>query len=271
MAKPGAAEAAVRAAKNNTAVQAAARIGFAVSGLLQLAIGVIAFEVAFHRSRGEADQSGALHDLADMPGGPLLLGVCILGFLALGLWLGLSAILPRPHAGTRLRVLHLADAAKAIVYLTLASTAVTVLIRGEDRSAASTADFSAALLRLPAGAALLGLLGLAVIGVAGYLVYKGTTRRFERDIRLRPDFTERPVVALGVIGYVARGVALGGVGVLIVLGALTSNPARSNGLDAALRAAAELPFGQIILSVIGVGWLASGVYGFVRAARARMR
>ncbi|MDH2443756.1 DUF1206 domain-containing protein [Amnibacterium sp. CER49] len=266
----GAARAA-RKAHRSAPWHIAARVGFAVSGLVQLMIGVIALQVAYGAHEGQADQSGALEDIARAPGGPLLLGICIVGFAALGLWLALSAALRRPTAGGRARSLRLGDGFKALVYLGLAGTALTVLVRGTDDSAASTHDLSAALLRMPGGQALLAVVGFGVIAVAGYLVQKGVRRGFRDDIDLPDDLPERPVIALGVLGYVARGVALGTVGALVVAAALTADPARANGLDAALRSAAELPSGRLVLTLIAAGWLASGVYGFVRAARARMR
>lgn len=258
-------------ARNSRSLHAAARVGFVVSGLVQAAIGVLALEVATDRLPGAADQAGALEAIAHAPGGAFVVGICAAGFVALGSWLALSAVLPRPNAGKRARALHAGDAAKAVVYLTLAATAVTVLVRGRDDSVASTRDLSAALLQLPGGPVLLGAVGVATIGIALHLVHKGVTRRFKADLALRSDVAERPVVALGVVGYVARGVAVGTVGALVVDAAVMVDPTHSTGLDAALRAMAALPLGQVVLAVVAAGWMASGVYAFVRAARATMR
>lgn len=264
-------EATARKAKNSRALQTAARAGFAVSGLVQIVIGLLAFQVAFHSQHGEADQSGALQEIAKAPAGLLLLGICVLGFTGLGCWLAFSAILPRPSAGKRARALHGGDAAKAVVYLALAVTSTTVLVRGKDDSATRTRDLSGALLRLPGGPVVLMLLGVAVVAIGLYLIRKGASRRFKADIVLHGDPTERPVVALGVVGYIARGIALGGVGVLVIVAGATLDPAHATGLDGALKAAVALPFGQLALIVIAAGWMASGLYGFIRAARATMR
>ncbi|MGN6744084.1 MAG: DUF1206 domain-containing protein [Amnibacterium sp.] len=265
-----AAEAVARKAHRSSGLQAAARAGFAASGVLQGVIAVLALEVAFHRRPEEADQAGALTAIAQAPGGVVLLGICVAGFLALGLWLGLSAALPRPAAGKRARALHLADGAKALMYLTLAGTGLTVLLRGADDGRKAPRDLSGAVLALPGGAFLLGAVGLATVGVAVYLAHKGVSRRFTSDLALRHDVPEGPVVVLGVVGYLARAVAVGTVGVLVVLAAVTLDPARTTGLDAALRALAAMPFGQVVLTVVAAGWLASALYAFVRAARPSM-
>jgi hypothetical protein len=60
------------------------------------------------------------------------------------------------------------------------------------------------------------------------------------------------------------------VGLLIVIGALATKPSESTGLDGALRTFAALPFGSWILSAIGVGLIAYGLYSFARARLARL-
>jgi hypothetical protein len=69
---------------------------------------------------------------------------------------------------------------------------------------------------------------------------------------------------------VAKGIALGAVGVLFVVAAATVNPEGADGLDGALRALASLPLGVVILVLVGAGFIAYGVYSFVRARFAHM-
>src|SRR3978361_575103 len=82
-----------RATRNSRPLHFLARLGFAVSGLLHALIGVIAIGVATNPGAGEADQSGALGELASTPGGVFLLWVVVIGLTALGLWLLISAFL----------------------------------------------------------------------------------------------------------------------------------------------------------------------------------
>jgi hypothetical protein len=70
---------------------------------------------------------------------------------------------------------------------------------------------------------------------------------------------------LGQFGYLAKGVAFTIVGLLLLDAAITHNPAKSRGLDAALRALAHQPFGVILLIVVGVGFAAFGVYCFIQS------
>ena len=49
--------------------------------------GVVAIEVALHRSASAPDQTGALHDVAGTPGGPVVLWAAAVAPSALGGWL----------------------------------------------------------------------------------------------------------------------------------------------------------------------------------------
>jgi hypothetical protein len=65
---------------------------------------------------------------------------------------------------------------------------------------------------------------------------------------------------LGQVGYTAKGIAYGIVGILLVDAAITHNPEESRGLDSALRTLAGKPFGVVALIVIAIGFLAHGVF-----------
>jgi hypothetical protein len=66
---------AVEDASNSRALVIAARVGFAVSGLLHLLVGFVAIQLALGQAgqAGPADQAGAVAQLAAQPQGLLLL------------------------------------------------------------------------------------------------------------------------------------------------------------------------------------------------------
>ena len=263
---------AAHGAKNSRTLRTLARVGFAASGVVHITIGVIAISLATGRGGGEqADQSGALQQLASAPGGVLLLWAAAVGLVVLGLWHLLSAFLDRSSDSGRDRAVHIAkNGVKGVVYVVLGVTAVTVAAGGSADSSDSTRSLTADLLATPGGVFLVVAIGLVLIGVAGYLVFKGVTRRFERDLSMPGGTAGRAVRILGTVGYVARGIAFAGVGVLFLVGAVTNDPEKSSGLDGALRSFAELPAGKILLVVIGLGWIAYGVYAFFRARYTRL-
>ncbi|TFD79266.1 DUF1206 domain-containing protein [Cryobacterium fucosi] len=250
-------------------MQALARLGFAVNGLLHILIAGLAIAVAVGGG-GSADQSGALGQLAESPGGVFVLWTVVVGLFALGLWLLLGAFL-MPGSDPKRKWSHrVVEISKAAVYILLAVTAVTFATGGTADSATSARDASAALMRAPGGVALLLVGGLIVLGIGFYFVRKGALKKFTADLDLPSGTVGRAIVALGIAGYVAKGIALAVVAVLIVVAALTLDPSKSTGLDGALKSLVALPFGSVILSVIGVGLVAYGVYCFARAWRARL-
>ncbi|MEJ3406099.1 DUF1206 domain-containing protein [Rathayibacter sp. YIM 133350] len=261
-----------RTAKNSRAMQVLARAGFVASGVLHVIIGFIAIAVASGGGGGqEADQSGALAQLAQMPGGLFLLWAAAVGLAALGIWLILSAFLDRACETKRKRSVHIVqNIGKAIAYLAVAFTASVFAIGGTTSSAQSTSQLGATLLASPGGVFLVGLIGLVLLGIGGYMVYKGVSRRFERDIRMPASSAGHAVRVLGIVGYVARGVAFGAVGVLFLVAAITNDPSKTTGLDGALKSLVTLPLGVLVLLVIGAGWILYGIYAFFRARLARL-
>jgi hypothetical protein len=248
-------------ARSNPALTVAARVGFAVNGLLHILIGGIAVGVALG-NKGEADQGGALGELARNPLGAGVLWVTTVGLVALGLYLIIAAIANR-GAETKDR---LKDAAKAVAYLAVGATAATFAMGGSSDSSQQTESLSATLLALPVGVALVVVLGLVVAGIGVYLAVKGIRKKFLEDLtRSSPAIT-----ALGMVGYIAKGVAIVVVGILFVVAAVTDNAKKASGLDGALKALADLPFGPIVLLAVAVGLIAFGVYSFARARLAKL-
>lgn len=241
-----------------------ARLGYAVSGLLHLLIGWIALKVAWSSGGGSADQSGALGTLARSPGGPLVLWVAVVGFALLALWQLTDAV----TGGSGGEASDRAKAAgKMVVYAALAWTALKFASGSSTSSRAQTEDFTATLMQHSGGRLLVGAIGVAVVGVGGYHVYKGWAKRFLQDLQEHPgDWA----VQAGRAGYIAKGVALVVVGFLFLVAAVRKAPSKASGLDGGLRTLREAPAGTWLLSLVAVGIAAYGVYCFARARYGRV-
>jgi len=248
-------------------LQAGARVGYAVSGLLHLLIAWIALQVAWSASATSADQSGALQTLAGSSPGRLTLWVAVVGFFVLGLWQLASAVALRTGGQSSRWADKVKSLSKAVVYLALAWTTLS-FAKGRPRSSkAQSADFTATLLQQTGGRLLVAAIGVAVMGVGGYHVMKGATKRFLRDLTEHPGAM---ATRAGMIGYVAKGAALAVVGVLFVTAAAQNSSAKATGLDGALRSLRQQPFGPWILTGVALGIAAYGGYSFARARYARL-
>ena len=76
-----------------------ARAGLAARGVTYVIIGWIAVQVAFGRSRQQADRTGALHSISSTPVGDALLWLLVIGFIGMALWQLSEALYGSPGSG----------------------------------------------------------------------------------------------------------------------------------------------------------------------------
>jgi hypothetical protein len=261
---------AARRAQNSTGFRVLARVGYVVLGILHILIGVIAISIAVGGGGGEADQSGAVEKIRDAPAGVVLLWGIVVGLVALAVWQIAEALVER-DPDTKKRWAHRAKyIGTAVAYLAIAATALIAALGGRSQSSQSSQSFSAQLLATPGGVVLLVLVGLVVAGIGVAFIVRGAKRAFEKHLDLPAGSVGKGIVTFGVVGYIAKGIAVAVTGVLFVVAAITHDPETAGGLDAGLRALAELPFGAVILWIVGAGLVIYGLFCFARARYARM-
>ena len=134
-------------------------------------------------------------------------------------------------------------------------------------SGQQNAGLSAQLMQSGWGKALLIVVGLGRRAVGGYHVYKGASKKFLKDLRVSGG---TGITAVGVTGYVAKGLVLAGAGVLVIVATLQADPSKATGLDAAVKTLGQAPFGKFLLIVAALGIAAFGAYSFVRSRYGRM-
>lgn len=263
------ARSAAGSARSSPVLRVLARAGFVASGAIHVALGLLAVRVALHQS-ARSDQSGAIQEVGRLPGGPVLLWVMTVALFGLALWLILAAVFAVGAQDSKRWSRVLVNAAKAAAYAALAFTALAFARGSSSDSRTATESASSNVLRMPGGQVLLVLVGLVAVGVGVYMIVKGVRRKFRKDLAMPKGTAGTAVSVLAIVGYVAKGIAVVAVGVLFVVAAVTLDPDRASGLDGGLRALTTIPFGRILLVLIGVGLVAFGVYTFVRARYARL-
>lgn len=236
------------------------RVGLVAYGAVHLLFAGIAIKLAFQKS--SESSTGALHALAENPAGAAVLWLAAAGLLLLALWQGLEAVAGygwRDEGRTRKR---LESAFRVVVYLAVAWLAVSTAagIGGS----ASKSGYTAMVMKLTLGRWLIALAGLAVIVIAIAKVVKGLQARFTEDLddEATAGGGGNTLIRLGQVGYVAKGFGLGAVGALFVWAALSYDPKKAGGLDAALRKLLDQPFGPYLVGATGVGLAAYGLYCF---------
>jgi hypothetical protein len=257
----GSAKRAADTAGDHPVVEWGARLGYGASGVLHLLLAYLTAQIALGTGGKQASQSGALATLAQEPVGQVLLWVIAVGFSLLAIW-QLTELVTQKKAFDKAKA-----GGKLVLYAALAWTSFVFASGGRTSSNKQTKDFTVTLMDAPAGPVLVGLVGLAIIGVAAYHVYKGWRERFLGDLREHPG---RWAVIAGKVGYIGKGIALAAVGILFVAAAIHQRAGKVTGLDGALRSMRDLPGGPVILFGIALGLAAYGVYSFARARYARV-
>src|SRR5688572_4551120 len=251
-----------------------ARVGLIAFGVVHLLVAWLAIQLAWFGLSGEsADQSGAMDALADTTFGIPLLWLVAVGMIALAAWQAAEVFRWRSgwsaSGKDRWKALRKSGNAliKAAIYIALAVLAIRFATGDRQSSSSSQQETTAGVFSWPAGQWIVGAAGLVLVGVGAWHIRKGLNKHFLKQI----DTTDaspkalRLVTRLGQIGFPGKGIALIGVGGLLVWSAVTFDPSKARGLDGALRTILELPFGKILLTLVAIGIAAFGAFCFVRA------
>lgn len=253
---------------DHTWFQRCARVGFAVSGLVNILIGIIAFQLAFGDSSQTPDQSGALKLVEVVPGGEIILWVCAVAAALLAIWFVIDGFAQR-HRQSSDRdgtIAFWKRVGTAVIYVALAVGIIGVL-QGSGGNTEQTADqTSTSLIGTWWGATLIVIAGLAIAGVGVYFIVRGVRKKFTETLDLAGAGRMRKfVIGAGVVGHVARGVSFIIMGALAVIAVITRDPEAVSGLGGTLQTIAGQPYGPVLLAAIGVGLCVYGVYMGFRA------
>ncbi len=263
---------AARGVTDHPVLEALARAGLVAYGVVHLLIGWLTWRVSRGVDGTDADQTGALQTVASGPGGAVLLWAIGLGLLALALWQGgevllwWHGLLDRAHR-TRTAVVCAKCLAKAAVYAVLGATALLFAVGAEYEADERLRELTGETLEVPGGALAVGTAAVGVVAVGLYSVVRGITGGFMKDVDLpaAPDRWEPVIEAVGRVGYVAKGIAFGLVGVLLARAAASADVSTATGLEGAMTAVAGVGAGPWLLGGIAVGFAAFGGYALARA------
>ncbi len=248
------------------------RAGWLAKGVVYIVAGMLALLIAAKASgwsraksapNDEASPTGALKTVAHVTGGSLLLVVLAAGMLLYAAWRVVSAIMPG-DTDAKAIAKRIGYVISAVIYTTFALTAVALA-----RSAAGTANgntkvesLSGRVMSHTGGRILIGAVGVIVLAAGLYRVGKGVKQDVHDELdlgglsRQRLAWTER----LGIIGEVGRGIGIGLIGFFLLRAAITYDAQQATGLDGALRLLAIERWGVAVVVVVGVGFVAYGLF-----------
>lgn len=264
-----AAESANRSAKDiatSKPVKIGARVGILAYGVTHLLIGALAVQVAFGQSGEQADQGGAFAAIAKQPFGQVLLWVIVVGFVAVALWRVEQAIWGYSYETDRAKNIRkrVVSGGKAVLFVALAVVAGSTAAGGGGGGGGQGA--TAGVLGWPGGQFLVGAVGIGILAAGVVKVVEGLQKKFLQEMSMPSDHRAAQVAErTGQVGFVAKGVSIGLIGILVLVAAIRFRPDEATGLDGALKGLASQPYGPYLLIVMGLGLGVYGVFCFFDA------
>ncbi len=260
-------------------VEVAGRFGLAARGVMYLVVGGLAARIALGGNESRpADKQGALQAVARTGLGRVALVVLAAGFAGFALWRFAQALQgddPGPNRGrgqatdqARGWARRLGKVGQGLVYVAALATALSVLSgSGGGQGDQQGRTWTARVLGWPGGRLLVGAVGLVIVGAGLGLAAWGLGRRFEKQWRngRMPPWLRTAAGAVGMAGFVARGLVFALLGLLLLKAAVVFDPNQAQGVDGTLRAIAAQPDGRVLLLAAAAGLAAFGLASFVDA------
>jgi hypothetical protein len=252
------------------------RAGYAAKGTVYVVIGALAARAALGVGGGATDSRGALSVIHDGPMGTIALvaiGIGLLGYMA---WRLVAAVTDAEGKGdepTKL-VVRAAQAARGIAYGALGIQALRE-IGGDSGGPQGEAarDWTARLLAMPFGRALVVGVGLGVLGYAVYQVYRAFSDKAKKHLDLyEAGYTQgKWIVRLGRFGIAARAVVFALIGVFLVRAGMQADSGEAGGIAQSLQALGGADYGRLVLGTVAFGLIAYGIYQLATARYRHMR
>lgn len=243
------------------------RAGYVAYGIVFLVLAWLALQVAIGGGGEEASKTGALQKVAESPGGKALLWFITIGAAALAIRGLVEAAWGHTRYDDSKRTLKRVGSVVEAGALAAVAFSAVKIVTGTKSSGSTAASTTRSLLDSTGGRLLVGIVGVVIVGGAAYVAWRGISKRFLEDL----DFsgasagTRDLATKLGQAGWAGVGVAYALVGAFVVGAAVTHDPEKASGLDAALSRTAGQPYGVVLLVLIAAGLAAYGVFCFFQA------
>jgi len=258
------------------------RLGWLTKGIIYVLAGALALLIVTRSfdwsdastGNNEASPTGAIKEVAHSAGGPFLLVLLAIGLFLYAAWRIATAVLPgtMDAESTATRIGYLVS---AFIYAGFGLTAIA-LARAPETNANGNQKVTTVTGRLmehTGGRWLVGIAGGLTIAAGLYRIVKGLKQDVTKDVDTSGMSAERVrwTRRLGAVGEVGRGIAIGVIGFFLLRAAFTVDANEATGLDGALRRFATNPWGVLLVGVVGVGFVAYGLFCLGTFTRRRLR
>ena len=253
----------------SSGIKALARLGFAAIGVVYLLMGTLALLAALgQRAGARTDKEEAVQRLQEVPGGSVLLGLIAVGLLGYIVWRFTQAIRDTEDKGSGAKGLgtRLWFAASGLFYSGLALYAGRLALQGRaEKGGDAPQSLTAKVLGWPGGDWLILAVGVVVIGIGLFQVYRAFSGRFKSDVDASSlsGTQQRLVYRAAQVGMTARGIVVALIGYFLVQAGQQSRAGAVGSTDEAFDLLAAM--GPAALGAVAAGLVAYGLYMLVQA------
>ncbi|MEO6458109.1 MAG: DUF1206 domain-containing protein [Chloroflexia bacterium] len=253
------------------------RLGYISRWLVYMMVGFLSIGLVLGAGGAAEDKQGAIASISSYGLGKALLAIVVVGLVGYSLWGFFRALVDPYQKGTGPKAL--AERAGYIVsgltYGGLIFPTLRLIFGSnspqeieEISEDGDTERWTTAwLLAQPLGHWLVIAAGvIAIIGGLGQM-YQAYSANFRKDFK-QEEMNKREMkwaVRFGRFGHAARGVVFILFGVFIVRAALLMNPNEVKGLDGALLAVVQQPYGPLLLGIVALGLISFGIFSVLCA------
>ncbi|WP_299613876.1 DUF1206 domain-containing protein [uncultured Tateyamaria sp.] len=239
------------------------RAGYGARGVIYVIVGTLAVFAAFGQGQAQGT-SGALATLQNEPMGLTALWAIAIGLWAYMIWRLTAATLDLEDHGTDAKgaFARTGQATTGLIHGAIGLSVAGLALGGGSGGGAE--DWTAHVMQMPMGRALVGLAAILFIGAGAYYAKKGLTGDYKEHLRTAP-FT-RKVDPVLTFGLVVHGAIIVLVGVSLGFAALNASPDQAGGIGQALDTLRGVAWGRFVLAGAGLGLISFAIYNFVEAA-----
>jgi hypothetical protein len=254
-----------------------ARLGFASKATVYAVVATLAMGAAAGVVRVDpTDTRGAIVHIGQGVLGRGIVFVLAAGFLGLALWFVVEAAWnPRPSANAVIgAVSRIGQAMGGLGYVGLGIWAAEFALYGGDTRTSNTVvqRLTAESLQTTHGRVLL-LVAAAVVVVVGVRQIRiGAKRIFESWLALRrmKPRVRRLAAQLGTFGFCTQGTILTFIGISLAVAVFEQQSSEAAGFDGVLRGIAAMPYGKVVLAIVGFALLSYAAFAVFEGKCKRM-
>lgn len=253
-----------------------ARFGYAAKGVLYGVSGLLALLAALDISPGKTvGSTGVLETIGRQSYGRVMLAVLAISLLGYVVWRFIQAFVDPGHSehGAADIVRRAGYACSGIAYASVAFSAVSLLVHFSSEEGKTAQSWALTVMEKPFGRWLVGAGGLFFFGMGCYYFYWAIRAEFRKQMKLHEMSTAEKAWATvaGRVGISARGIVYVVIGVFSMKAAWKFDPSEIKTPEEALAIFNNNPTDEVVLSILGIGSIAYGIYmGFYAAFSRRI-